>query len=205
MLICFPRVVYPAHSAILNHCSVLPRCAQNFLFSFFPCDSYSISLNRAGITHLVGLGNYPQDYMLFLCLGINRLPRKWQTLLLPELPYHSTKSAAALVFLRLKSVYHQNLIHLASTVLFVRKNSYLHIKYSSFKLDTNLRRFTFKTNNFPGVKVFIAMYSWISFSSFKDSFNLLSYHVPNGDSSFVPEALRALHKLMIHIDSNEKS
>lgn len=149
MLIYSPRAVYPAHCAALNHCSVLPRCAHNFLFSFFHVTpTVSNSLSRAGCTHLVGLGNYSQDYMLFLCLGINRLPRKWQTLSLPEFSHYSTKSAAALVFLRPKSVRHQNLIHLASTVHFVRKNSYLHIKYSSFKLHTNLRRFTFKTK-FP--------------------------------------------------------
>lgn len=56
-------------------------CTQFFVYFFFHVTpTVSNSLNRAGITHLVGLGNYSQDYVFLLCLGsilgINRLPRK---------------------------------------------------------------------------------------------------------------------------------
>lgn len=74
----FPdRLVYPECCAALNHCSALPRCTHKVLGFFFNVTpTVSNSLNRKGISHLVGLGNYSQVYMFSLCLGINRLPRK---------------------------------------------------------------------------------------------------------------------------------
>lgn len=50
-------------------------CTQFFGFFFHVTPTIPNSLSRAGITHWVGLGNYSQDYISFLCsgscLGIN--------------------------------------------------------------------------------------------------------------------------------------